>query len=463
MVALILLFKVGYVARNDQGRVLELPDFEDAEPPLQSIVALAMSLGVLILFGTVLVVLMALSAVFSALETALFSLQPFHIKGLETRSPRFARALSRLMENPRRVLSGILFADALLNLPLMILLVILMREIIQTKVPFWVTALGIFTVIVLLCDLIPKLVALSKPYRIASTGLLTLQTVLPLVDPIARLLQTLSENVADLIFPKSQARARPLTEDELETLIELSEEQGSLGAVESEMIQEIIKLGNKTVRDCMTPRTDMFALPDDLENAEVIAKVKARRFRRVPIYGETPDDILGVLDVKRYLLDTGVHYMEALVAPSYVPETMKALELLRNFLMRPGRLAIILDEFGGTEGIITLADIIEEIISDAVPAADHTLYIQEIGTEKWLVNAAARLDDLSEHLGFDLEEDGIDTVGGLVFTHFGSLAPPGERIRLGDLVFTVRRSSRKRIEEVVVMLSPQKKEEESGK
>jgi putative hemolysin len=366
------------------------------------------------------------------------------------------------MENPRRVLGGILFADALLNLPLMILLIILMREIIRTPVPFWVTALGIFTVIVLLCDLIPKVVALSKPYRIASTGLLTLQTVLPLVDPIARRLQILSEKVADLFFANSEARARPLTEEELETLIELSEEQGSLGAIESEMIQEIIKLGNKTVRDCMTPRTDMFALPDDLENAEVIAKVKARRFRRVPVYGETPDEILGVLDVKRFLFDPRVHYMEVLVTPSYVPETMKALDLLRNLLMRPDRLAIIVDEFGGTEGIITLADIIEEIISDAVPAADHTLYIQEIGTEKWLVNAAARLDDLSEHLGIELEEDGIDTVGGLVFTHFGSLPRPGEQIRLGDLVFTVRKSSRKRIEEIVVVLDPEDKEEKSG-
>ena len=154
--------------------------------------------------------------------------------------------------------------------------------------------------------------------------------------------------------------------------------------------------------------------------------------------------------------------MEVLVTPSYVPETMRALELLRNFLMRPGRLAIIVDEFGGTEGIISLADIIEEIISDAVPAADHTLYIQEIGTEKWLVNASARLDDLSEYLGFDLEEEGIDTVGGLVFTLFGALPRPGEQIRLGDLLFTVRKSSRKRIQEVVVTLSPQKKGEESG-
>jgi len=456
-----LLFKVGYVTRNDQVRVPELPAFEDAESPRQVVVSLIMQSGVLILFGTVLLVLVVLSAVFSALETALFSLQPFHIKGLETRNPRFARALSQLMENPRRVLSGILFADALLNLPLMILLVLLMREIIRMPVPFWLTALGIFTVIVLLCDLIPKLVALSKPYRIASTGLLTLQTVLPFVDPIARRLQILSEKVAEHLFPKSMARARPLTEDELETLIELSEEQGSLGAIESEMIHEIIKLGDKTARDCMTPRTDMFALPDDLENAEVIAKVKARRFRRVPVYGETPDDILGVLDVKVFLYDPTIHYMETLVAPSYVPETMKALDLLRNFLMRPGRLAIIVDEFGGTEGIISLADIIEEIISDAVPAADHILYIQEIGTNQWLVNAAVRLDDLSEHLGIDLEEDGIDTVGGLVFTHFGSLPRPGEHIRLGDLLFTVRKSSRKRIEEIVVVLAPLEKEEVS--
>src|SRR5262249_8151328 len=158
-------------------------------------------------------------------------------------------------------------------------------------------------------------------------------------------------------------------EDELETLVELSTEEGALHETESEMISEIIKLGGKTAKDCMTPRVDAFTLPDDLTNEEAIPKLRQRRYRWVPGYGATPDEILGMLDVGAFLLDPSLHYTERLLPPSFVPETMKAIDLLRSFLTHPQAMAIVVDEHGGTEGIVTLADIVEEIISDAVPRA----------------------------------------------------------------------------------------------
>lgn len=413
-----------------------------------------MALGLPFGIAVVLAILVVLSAVLSALETALFSMKPFQIKGLEEHRPAFAKALSHVLENPRRALSGILFADALVNLPLMILCLFLLNEVLETNAPLWAVALGIFTVIVVLCDLAPKVVALAFPFKIAQTGLPLLRVIGPIVDPVARWLQLFSEQIAEAIMPMAFQRSRSLTEEELDTLVELSAQQGSLGAVESEMIHEILKLGDKTVRDCMTPRPDMFAIPDDLENGEAIAMVKARRFHRVPVYGETPDEIVGVLDVKRYLLNPSLPYTESLIPPSYVSETMKALDLLRSFLANPQGLAIIVDEFGGTEGIITLNDIVEQIISDAVPLPDHELYIEKVADAQWLVSAAARLDDLDEHLGIELEEDGIDTVGGLVFTHLGALPKPGDTLRIGDLTFAARRVGRNRIEEVIVTIDP---------
>ena len=210
------------------------------------------------------------------------------------------------------------------------------------------------------------------------------------------------------------ARAR-LSDQELETLVEIGEEEGALHEAEGEMIQEIIKLGDKTAKDCMTPRVDTFALPDDLTNEEAIARLKQKRHRRVPVYADTPDNILGILDVKMFLFDPSDHYTERLIAPSFVPETMRALELLRQFLSHAQGLAIVVDEFGGTEGIITLSDIVEEILSDAVPRGDVDLYIEPLDDGKFLVSGNARLDDLREHLGFEIEADGIDTIGGLSF------------------------------------------------
>ncbi|MEP6709115.1 MAG: transporter associated domain-containing protein, partial [Verrucomicrobiota bacterium] len=219
---------------------------------------------------------------------------------------------------------------------------------------------------------------------------------------------------------------------------------------EGEMIQEIIKLGDKTAKDCMTPRVDTFVLADDLSNEAAIVLLKERRHRRVPVYADTPDQIVGIIDVKTFLLDPAEHYTETLLAPSFVPETMRAMDLLRRFLTHAQGLAIVVDEFGGTEGIITLADIVEEIMSDAAPLGDAELYIEPLEGGRFLVSGNARLDDLSEHLGFDLEADGIDTIGGFVFNRLGYLPNSGTQLEIPRLAITVRRVSRKRIEEVLL-------------
>ena len=211
-----------------------------------------------------------------------------------------------------------------------------------------------------------------------------------------------------------------------------------------------MKLGDKTAKDCMTPRVDSFMLPDDLTNEDAIARLKEKRHRRVPVYVDTPDQVLGIIDVKLFLLDPSEHYTEKLIAPSFVSETMAALELLKLFLTHPQGMAVVVDEFGGTEGIITMDDIVEEILSDAVPRGDVALYIEPLGNGRFLVSGNARLDDLREHLGFRIDAEGIDTIGGLVFTHLGYLPPSGTKLEIPRLAITVRRSGRKRIEEVLL-------------
>ena len=213
-------------------------------------------------------------------------------------------ALAELLENPRRLLSVILLCDTLANFPLIILCLYLLRDVAAVHVPFWAAALIIFALVVFVCDLLPKLAALADPYRFAKIGVRVLQPMLARgLDPVARLLQRISERVAEIVTPAGLKTGHILSEEELETLVELSTEEGALHETESEMIHEIIKLGDKTAKDCMTPRVDAFALPDDLTNEELIPRLRARRYRRVPIYGETPDDILGVLDARDFLLD----------------------------------------------------------------------------------------------------------------------------------------------------------------
>ena len=217
---------------------------------------------------------------------------------------------------------------------------------------------------------------------------------MPLLDRVGSVLEKMSEAVVDRILPDSSKIRAGISDEELETLVEIGEEEGTLHESEGEMIQEIIKLGDKTAKDCMTPRVDTFVLPDDLTNAEAIAKLKQRRHRRVPVYADTPDQIVGIIDARTFLLDPGEHYTESMAVPSFVPETMPAMNLLRNFISHPQGLAVVVDEFGGTEGIITMSDIIEEIMSDAAPLGDADLYIEPLDDGRFLVSGNARLDDL---------------------------------------------------------------------
>ena len=403
---------------------------------------------VLLLIGA----LIFLSALFSGLETALFALKAHQLRRLEDHHPSLKNFIQAFRDHPRRVLNVLLLGDVLVNVPLIILCFVLLWEgpLARRQLPQWGAAFVIFAIVVLVCDLIPKLLALSAPYRLSTIGVFTLRLVMPLLDRVGRGLEKVSEALVRRFTPAEADVDNAISDEELEALVEIGEEEGTLHEAEGEMIQEIIKLGDKTAKDCMTPRVDTFALPDDLTMEEAIAQLKAKRHRRVPVYADTPDQIVGILDVRRFLLDPREHYTEVVDPPSFVPETMPAMNLLRGFLSRPQGLAIVVDEFGGTEGIVTMADIVEEIISDAAPLGQADLYIEPLDDGRLLVSGNARLDDLREHLGFELEADGIDTIGGLVFNRLGYLPPSGTHLEMPRLSVTVRRSSRKRIEELLL-------------
>jgi putative hemolysin len=396
-------------------------------------------------------VLIICSALFSGVETALFLLKPHQLRRLEANHPGLTKFIQLFQENPRRVLNVLLLGDGLVNVVLVVLCLFFLWEgPLAGRIPQWLAGIAIFAVVVLFCDFVPKLLALSAPYRLSAIGALTLQIAMPLLDRMGRGLETVSANVVDLLTPAHLRTRARLSDGELGTLVEMGEEEGALYQGEAEIIQEIIKLGDKTAKDCMTPRVDSFMLPDDLTNEDAIARLKEKRHRRVPVYADTPDQIVGIIDAKLFLLDPSEHYTEKLIAPSFVSETMRALELLNLFLTRPQGMGVVVDEFGGTEGIITMDDIMEEILSDAVPRGDVALYIEPLGNGRFLVSGNARLDDLSEHLGFQIDAEGIDTIGGLIFTRLGYLPPSGTKLEIPRLAITVRRSGRKRIEEVLL-------------
>ena len=397
----------------------------------------------------ILILLAAVSAFVSGMETALFSITGFQIRRWKERDAMTAEQFEKLMIDRRGVLSVILLTDTLINIPLILLAWAFVHSV-PSALPNWLKALAIFGLIIVICDILPKMLALADPFRFSKTAIRTLRILMPILGPFTRSSQRLADKVADLFAKENPVPQDRLSDDELVTLVELGVEEGQLSPDEREMIGAIIKLGDKTVKDCMTPRVDAFTMPDTLSNETVIQQVSLKRHGRVPVYGDSPDEILGILDVKKFLLNHEEHYTEHLEAPSFVPETIRALDLLRAFLTHPQRLAIVVDEFGGTEGIVTFNDIAEEIIEDAVPRGGESLTIEEIGDGRWIASGNARLDDLSEITGVALEREGLDTIGGLIFTQLGYVPRPGATLEMDPLRLEIRQSSRKRVTEVLI-------------
>src|SRR5262249_2687824 len=211
------------------------------------------------------------SALFSGVETALFSLRSHQLRRLEANHPGLTKFIQLFRQNPRRVLNVLLLGDGLVNVLLVILCLFFLWEgPLAGRIPQWLAGIVIFAVVVLLCDLIPKLLALSAPYRLSAISALTLQIAMPILDRMGRGLETVSAYVVDLLTPKHLRTRARLSDEELGTLVQMGEEEGALYEGEAEMIHEIIKLGDKTAKDCMTPRVDSFMLPDDLTNQDAI-------------------------------------------------------------------------------------------------------------------------------------------------------------------------------------------------
>lgn len=402
------------------------------------------------LLGILALVLAGGSALFSAFETALFSLQAHELERLRRNKTRYADTLSDLLASPRRLLGVILLVDVCLNVPLVCLCHYLLRLSQGDTLAFWARALLLLGVVAFLCDLLPKIAALINPYRLIRPAVKILPPLVHLLEKPAGSLYRLSDRFARMIARGRPTRGNSLGEDEMETLVELGAEEGALHPSESAMIQEVLRLGNKRVRECMTPRVDSVCLPDDLTLEEAQHRLRRCRFRRVPVYGNTPDEILGILEVRHFLEDPSIHYTERLIPPSFVPESMNALDLLRAFLKSPQTLAIVVDEHGGTEGIITRADLVEEVLADALPGAERELYIESLGSGILVASGSARLEDIAEALDTPLDAPGVDTIGGLAFTLHGQLPRTGTILQFQGLQITVRRTSRKRIEEVLV-------------
>lgn len=391
------------------------------------------------------------AASFAAVETAIFSLSDSQRQRLRSKDPVRATQVEALVDRPEAAGNALMLAEALSTLPLIVILLHLQTSLgLGDNAPGWLVAIAVFGLVIGLCDLIPKVVALTAPVRTARFGTPLAAALVRWLNPACEWFEAFCERVVKILFARGIAPIPHLTEEELDTLVEIGRDEGTLNDVECRMIHAILHLEGKSAKHCMTPRVDAFFMSDDLSNEDAQALLRSKRLRLVPIRGARIDDIEGILDAKAFLLNPGDHYTERLQAPSFVPESMLALELLRAFLTHRQHMAILLDEFGGVEGVVTLSDIIEELLGEEGPDPSNELYIERLGPSRLLAAGSARLDDIQELLGCSFDVVGIESIGGLVIDRLGYLPRAGAVIETGGWRIDVRRATRKRIKEVLI-------------
>ncbi|MDB6121911.1 MAG: hypothetical protein JWQ71_904 [Pedosphaera sp.] len=400
----------------------------------------------LALFG---VLVFASGSFFFALaESALFSLGKWQIRQLEESSPGKGGLVARLLAEPQHLLATIVLGNTVANASIL--------AITLWAAPWghWILFLLVPALLVLIlvgCEMIPKTLAVREPEQWALRVARPMHALLSFTRPVRQVVQRLNMMILNAVVPKSSKPQSTLSDEEYEELLELAYQQGTLAGSEKEIILQIIGLDRQTAKDVMKPRAQMASIPDDLSVEEMIAAARKFKHSRLPIYDETPDTIVGVLNVRALLLDPQMDLADAIEFPSFVPETMNLLHLLKSLQRQQRGLAIVLDEFGGTAGVVTMQDILEEMVGKIRGEGEAQGFVMEkLGDGRWRVNGTMRLEDFRREYPALGEVSGVDTMGGLMTAENESVPAIGESVIFRGLKLTAVSADERRVRELLV-------------
>lgn len=406
------------------------------------------------------VALLLLLAVISATETAIHMARTLDSE-MESVRESVARKLRRITANPFSQLHRTLLLSATLNLALAALGLHLVSGPFRT---FgwnpWLAASFLFVGTVLVGDMVPKFLAARSPSAVLLGSLRLLNPLRSVLDPLASLADRTTDALIRKLIPKRVKTRLPITRDEFETLVEMREEQGLLDNAEAAMIREVLEIEGLTVRDCMIPRVDLTLMSayDKPEKAEATLEQSAER--HVVVYGETPDVVEGIIDTLAWRLAGRPSWANLLRPATFVPETMPVMDLLDGYLQKSAQPVLIVDEYGGLEGMIGQDEIADWLLYEAAPWQGEDAEIRELGNGRYLLEGGTRIDDVAAALGLSFPDtEGLDTIGGLVFNLLGHLPKPGERVSLEDADLKVRRVVRARVLQVELRLKKTFEEE----
>jgi len=384
---------------------------------------------------------------FALAETALFSLSQWQVSQLVEKNGGAGRLVAQLVARPQDLQATLTLGNTFANAAI---LAAALRMVFDAQWHLALTMVALAAVTLIGCEVLPKTLAVREPARWAVRVAWLLSLFQRVSHPLHRVAQAVTGAILQLAARKTTPPAA-VTEAEYQELLELAWQQGTLEESEREIILQIINLDRRTAREVMRPRAAMACVSDDATVEEMLAAARKFKHRRLPIYDENQNTIVGLLNTRALLFDPQADLSEVIEFPSFVPESMNLLQLFRALQKQQRGLAIVLDEFGGTAGLVSMEDILGAIVGKIHNTGEASGFVMErLPAGQWRVNGTMRLEDFRREFPALPDVAEVETMGGLLTHLLGVVPERGETAVCGGLKLTAQTVDERRVRELLV-------------
>ena len=398
------------------------------------------------------VVCLVLSAFFSSSETALTTVTLIRIRNLADNGDKAAARVINSTRDQSKMLGAILIGNNVVNLSASSMLTVLVTDVFGSQAVG--AATGVLTLLVLLFgEITPKTIATLEAEKNALRFARVICLLMTILTPVIFVVNLLSGGVLRLLGVDPNKPTDSITEDELRTIVEVGHEKGVIESEEKEMINNVFDLGDSVARDIMVPRIDMSFVDVEASYEELMEIFRRDHYTRLPVYEDNTDNIIGIINMKDLILledRAAFSVRDYLRQPLFTFESKKLSELMIEMRKTSNNIVIVLDEYGATAGLITLEDILEEIVGDIRDEfdADEEDELKEISKGEYLADGSMNLDDINDRLGLELVSEDFDSLGGFMIDRLEHLPAEGEEVDTEEVRLVVEKVNKNRIDKV---------------
>jgi len=423
--------------------------------------------GIETLYLVLLVICLLLSAFFSSAETAFISLQRFRLEHLVETKVRGAKRVARMLERPEKLLSTVLLGNNFVNTAAAALATILAVSVWGEEWGVLIATIGVTIILLIFCETTPKTIAIQHAERLSLTFARPIQALSWLLTPFVVVLSWIAAGVTKMVggtpVPRSLVSA-----EEIRTMISVGHKEGIVEEAEAEMLHKVFDFGDRPVREVLIPRTEVVWVEKGAKLADFLSTYAESPLSRFPVYEDNMDNVVGILSVKDVLMAQAKGSIDnespidGLIRPAYfTPETKRISELFTEMRDKNYRMAVVVDEFGGTAGIVSLSRLVEEIVG---PVGDELAEAEKeyeaINEYTFQIDGGMRIEEVNEEMGVELPEGDYETVAGFVLHLLGHIPRQGEQLRYKGLKLVITKMRGLKIEEI--LLTKEKHSKESG-